>query len=106
MDHSKAAVDRLYDNADRDQELRNWFKLVNQYARKVLLQPGFVLEPACNNEAREIREQGRRFYDEKYKDDFDNLFRVCLLLFAVKGVRLMFGFRLLVTGSRRWAKTL
>ena len=106
MDHTKSAVDRLYDDANKDEELRNWFKQVNQYARKVLLQPGFVLEPACNNEGREIREHGRHFYDDKYKDDFDNLFRVCLSLFAVKGVRLTFDFRPLVTGSRRWAKTL
>jgi hypothetical protein len=75
MDQIKDAVDVLYDDANRDEELRNWFKQVNQYARKVLLQPGFVLEPQCDTEGREIRENGRRFYDDKYKDHFDNLFR-------------------------------
>jgi hypothetical protein len=39
-----------------------------------LLEPGFVLEPACNNEGREIRDSGRRFYDDKYKTHFDNFF--------------------------------
>jgi hypothetical protein len=33
-----------------------------------------VLEPLCNTQGREIRDSGRRFYDDKYKDNFDNLF--------------------------------
>jgi hypothetical protein len=75
MHHIKDAIDALYDDANRDESLRNWFKNVDQYARKVLLQPGYVLEPQCNTEGREIRENGRSFYDEKYRDHFDNLFR-------------------------------
>ena len=41
---------------------------------QVLLDAGFVLEPKCNDEANQLRESGRRFYDEKYKQHFDNLF--------------------------------
>jgi len=74
MDQIKDAVDALYDDANRDEDLRNWFKQVNQYSRKVLLQPGFVLEPQCNSEGQEVRENGRSFYDDKYRDHFDNLF--------------------------------
>jgi len=74
MHQIKDAIDALYDDANRDEGLRNWFKQVNQYARKVLLQPGYVLEPICNTEGSEIRENGRSFYDDKYKDHFDNLF--------------------------------
>ena len=86
MDQIKDAADVLYDDANKDKELRNWFKQVDQYARKVLLQPGFVLEPSCNTEGREIREHGRHFYDDKYKDHFDNLFHVCPRFPTVKGV--------------------
>jgi len=75
MDQIKDAVDALYDDANRDEELRNWFKQANQYARKVLLQPGYVLEPQCDTEGRGVRENGRKFYDDKYKDHFDYLFR-------------------------------
>ena len=32
------------------------------------------MEPDCNNQANRLRESGRRFYDEKYKTHFDNLF--------------------------------
>ena len=77
MDQIKDAVDALYDDANRDEELRNWFKQVNQYARKVLLQPGYVLEPQCDTEGNGVRENGRKFYDDKYKDHFDYLFHVC-----------------------------
>lgn len=68
------AINALYANADRDEELRDWFKSVNSYTRKVLLEAGYVLEPLCNTHGKEIRESGRRFYDDKYKDHFDNLF--------------------------------
>lgn len=103
MDQIKDAVDMLYNDANRDEGLRNWFKQVNQYARKVLLQPGYVLEPQCDTEGREVRENGRHFYDDKYRDHFDNLFRVCVFL-MVAGVYLTLSLRMLVTGSSRWAK--
>ncbi|THH17056.1 hypothetical protein EUX98_g9201 [Antrodiella citrinella] len=64
----------LYDDAQRDESLRDWFKGVDSYIRKVLLEPGYVLEPDCNNEANRLRESGRTFYDDKYKSHFDNLF--------------------------------
>lgn len=41
---------------------------------QVLLEPGYVLEPDCNNEANRFPESGRRFYNEKYKEHFDHLF--------------------------------
>ncbi|EIN12698.1 hypothetical protein PUNSTDRAFT_97516 [Punctularia strigosozonata HHB-11173 SS5] len=69
-----AAVDQLITDSRNDSGLRDWFKRVDAYVRKCLLEPGFVLEPACNNEAVEIRDTGRQFYDEKYKGHFDNLF--------------------------------
>lgn len=38
------------------------------------MEPGYVLEPDCNNQANQLREDGRQFYDVKYKSHFDNLF--------------------------------
>jgi hypothetical protein len=64
----------LIDDSRRDPELREWFKSVDSYIRKILLQPGFVLEPECNNEGNRLRESGRRFFDDKYRSHFDNLF--------------------------------
>lgn len=68
------AVDAIIDDARRDESLREWFSTVYDYIRKVLLQPGYVMEPDCNNQANHLRETGRQFYDEKYQGQFDNLF--------------------------------
>ncbi|KDQ55295.1 hypothetical protein JAAARDRAFT_159347 [Jaapia argillacea MUCL 33604] len=68
------AINVLIDDARRDEELRAWFTQVDAYARKVLLEPGFVLEPQCNREGNEVKDSGRRFYDDKYKTHFDRLF--------------------------------
>ena len=86
------AINALTDDTRRDQGLREWFKSVDVYIRKVflalhyyiyglisclkqvLLDPGFVLEPACNDEGNRLRETGKHFYDDKYRDHFDNLF--------------------------------
>ena len=86
------AINALIDDTRRDQTLREWFKSLDIYIRKVflplrcyicflirslkqvLLDPGFVLEPACNDEGNRLRETGKHFYDDKYRDHFDNLF--------------------------------
>ncbi|PPQ71059.1 hypothetical protein CVT26_011461 [Gymnopilus dilepis] len=74
LDTITSAVDALIDDANRDEALKEWFSAVDLYIRKVLLEPGYVLEPDCNNHANRLREIGRQFYDEKYKNHFDNLF--------------------------------
>jgi len=45
------------------------------YALQVLLEPGYVLEPDCDIQANLLRDSGRKFYDDKYKAHFDNLFK-------------------------------
>ncbi|CCM06183.1 uncharacterized protein FIBRA_08425 [Fibroporia radiculosa] len=64
----------LYQDAQQDEELREWFRSCDKYSRRVLLESGYVLEPQCNNEANKLMESGRRFYDGKYKGHFDALF--------------------------------
>jgi len=34
--HTNSVVDRLYDDANKDEELKNRFKQINQYACEVL----------------------------------------------------------------------
>ncbi|KZT00359.1 uncharacterized protein LAESUDRAFT_732384 [Laetiporus sulphureus 93-53] len=68
------AMQTLYQDAQNDQELKNWFRTCDVYAHKVLLEPGFVLEPQCNDEANQLMDTGRQFYDGKYQGHFNNLF--------------------------------
>ncbi|KAI9510806.1 hypothetical protein F5148DRAFT_1176664 [Russula earlei] len=74
MDVIIDAINALIDDAKNDEEFRQWFQAVDAYSRKVLLEPGYVLEPLCNSEGRQVRESGHRFYSEKYMAHFDRLF--------------------------------
>ena len=74
MDIIIDAINDLIDDAKHDEEFRQWFQSVDAYSRKVLLEPGYVLEPVCNSEGCQVRDSGRRFYDERYKSHFDRLF--------------------------------
>ncbi|KAG1727557.1 uncharacterized protein EDB91DRAFT_1315896 [Suillus paluster] len=68
------ATNALIDDARRDEEFRSWFHRLDTYIRKVLLEAGYVLEDDCNREGNQILEAGRKFWDHKYKEHFDNLF--------------------------------
>ncbi|PPQ68177.1 hypothetical protein CVT24_005064 [Panaeolus cyanescens] len=74
MDIILSAMGALADDTKRDEALKEWFRAVNLYVRKVLLEPGYILEPDCNKHANRLRELGREFYDVKYRSHFDNLF--------------------------------
>ncbi|KAJ7490866.1 hypothetical protein FB451DRAFT_1513957 [Mycena latifolia] len=61
----------LAGDAKGDEALRAWWGGVGGYVKKVLLQVGYVTEPACAARARELREAGRGFYREKYRGHFE-----------------------------------
>ncbi|OCH91664.1 hypothetical protein OBBRIDRAFT_834003 [Obba rivulosa] len=79
------AIRVLYEDSKNDEELRHWLHDVDAYIREVLLQPGFVLDDQCNEQARQLLENGRKFYDDKYKSHFDNLFNSITDWFAAFG---------------------
>lgn len=75
LDPISDAYFALADDAKRDPELEGWLKNVKVFANDVLLRDGYVLDEECARHARDLRESGRRFYDDKYKMHFDDLFR-------------------------------
>ncbi|KAJ7334937.1 hypothetical protein DFH08DRAFT_1083444 [Mycena albidolilacea] len=66
-----AAARVLASDSANDEGLRKWWGDIDGYVRKVLLQVGYVTEPACSTRARELRDTGRAYYREKYKGHFD-----------------------------------
>ncbi|KAF8209441.1 hypothetical protein K438DRAFT_1753781 [Mycena galopus ATCC 62051] len=66
-----AAARVLAADTANDEALRKWWASVDRYMRMVLLQAGYVTEPACATRARELRDTGHGFYHEKYKAHFD-----------------------------------
>ena len=43
-------------------------------ALQLLLEAGYVLGDECGREGKDIRESGRKFWDQKYRAHFDNAF--------------------------------
>ncbi|KAG8680951.1 hypothetical protein FRC08_015946, partial [Ceratobasidium sp. 394] len=64
MDPVLYTIGRLWDDVQKDEDLKNWFRKLDDYVRRVLLEPDFVLQPQCNSRGDEIREEGRSFFDE------------------------------------------
>jgi hypothetical protein len=85
MDPILDAAGTLWDDAQRDEELKAWFRKMDEYVRKVLMEPGYVLQPQCNSRGDEIREEGHRFFDQKYKGHKDNLFDSIQTFFTAMG---------------------
>ncbi len=67
------AARALYEDAQQDDGLRHWFREVDEFVRRALLEPGYILDDQANERARALRENGRQFYDDKYQSHFDNL---------------------------------
>lgn len=64
----------LGEDARQDEGLRNWLNEVDAYVRKLLLEAGYVLQPDSDRRATELKENGRVYWNEKYKNHFDNVF--------------------------------
>ncbi|PBK79985.1 hypothetical protein ARMGADRAFT_1099659 [Armillaria gallica] len=66
----------LADDAQRDPELRAWFREGTEWLRSVLLKPGYILEPRAGSDGRKWTDRGKVFYgsDGKYTEHFDRLF--------------------------------
>lgn len=66
-------VEHLSNAARNDKELRDWFKSMNSYIRRCLLEEGYVLEESSNTEWDRLYEQGRYLLRDKYRGTTDNI---------------------------------
>jgi len=48
----------LYRDADKDPELKSWFKEVDRYIRKALREQGYIMEDAATDEWNRLYDQG------------------------------------------------
>ncbi|KAH6603519.1 hypothetical protein Trco_008294 [Trichoderma cornu-damae] len=67
------SIGQIYKDADKDQELRDWFKQVNAYIRKCLLEQGYVLEDGSTHEWNRLYDRGRFLLREKYRSHTDRV---------------------------------
>lgn len=68
-----ASIDQIYKDADHDDELKNWFKNVDRYIRRSLLEQGYILEDESSQEWDRLYDHGRYLLREKYRTHTDRV---------------------------------
>jgi Family of unknown function (DUF5923)/Protein of unknown function (DUF4449) len=67
------SITNIYKDADRDPELRNWFKSVDQFIRKCLKEQGYILQDQSNEEWNQLYDRGQYLLRERYRDHTDRI---------------------------------
>ena len=62
------AINNVYRDADRDPELKRWFKSLDGYVRKCLNQQGFIMQDAAGEEWNQLYDKGHFLLRERYRD--------------------------------------
>ena len=61
------SLETIYRDADKDPELKGWFKNVNTFVRKCLQEQGFIMEEECNREYNQLFDHGRYLLRDRYR---------------------------------------
>lgn len=67
------ALDDIYRDADRDPELKSWFRSVNTFIRKCLKQQGYILQDDSTSEYHHLYDHGNFLFRNRYRDHTDRL---------------------------------
>ncbi|KEF55668.1 uncharacterized protein A1O9_08418 [Exophiala aquamarina CBS 119918] len=67
------ALNQIYRDADRDPELKNWFKSANRLLRKTLQEQGYILQDTATDEWNRLVDQGRFLFRDRYRDHTDRI---------------------------------
>lgn len=62
------SINAIYRDADRDPELKEWFRSLDGYVRKCLNEPGFIMQDNATDEWNQLSEKGRFLLRERYRD--------------------------------------
>ena len=63
----------MYRDADKDPELKGWFKSIDAYIRKTLKESGFIMQDAANEEWNQLQEKGNFLLRERYRAHTDHV---------------------------------
>lgn len=67
------SINQIYKDADRDPELKGWFRQLNQYVHKCLQQQGYILEDRSTEEWNRIYDQGHELLRGRYRGHTDRI---------------------------------
>ena len=62
------SINAIYRDADKDPELKGWFRSVDGYVRKSLNEPGFIMQDNATEEWNQLSEKGRFLLRDRYRD--------------------------------------
>ncbi|KAI9796106.1 MAG: hypothetical protein M1833_006528 [Piccolia ochrophora] len=62
------SINTIYRDADKDPELKNFFKDLSAYVRKALKEEGFIMQDAANEEWNRLYDRGNFLLRERYRD--------------------------------------
>lgn len=67
------SLETVYKDADKDHELKGWFKNVDTFIRKSLQERGFVMGDQCNREWNHLYDHGQYLLQDRYKAHTDHI---------------------------------
>ncbi|KAL5328816.1 hypothetical protein ACEPPN_002324 [Leptodophora sp. 'Broadleaf-Isolate-01'] len=67
------SINNIYRDADKDPELKSWFKNINAYIRKCLKQQGYILEDAATEEWNALYDRGNFLLRDRYRNHTDRV---------------------------------
>lgn len=68
MDDIFEAINQVYRDAERDPELKGWFRHMTAFVRKCLMQEGFILQDSSTDEWNRLYDQGQYLLRDRYRD--------------------------------------
>lgn len=67
------AINNIYSDADKDPELKSWFKHIDSYIRKCLQQQGYIMEDRATDEWNELYDRGNFLLRDRYRNHTDRI---------------------------------
>ena len=63
----------IYSDADKDPELKSWFKNINAYIKKCLQQQGYIMEDTATDEWNVLYDRGNFLLRDRYRNHTDRI---------------------------------
>jgi len=67
------AINQIYRDADKDPELKSWFKSIDTYVRKCLQKQGYIMEDRATDEWNELYDRGNFLLRDRYRNHTDRI---------------------------------
>ncbi|RAL01049.1 uncharacterized protein BO80DRAFT_425031 [Aspergillus ibericus CBS 121593] len=73
LDNLFDSLDNIYRDADRDPELKGWFKNMDTFIRKTLTEQGYIMDDDCTRQWEQLTDHGRYLLRDRYRDHTDRI---------------------------------